>query len=112
MAAMDLNIDGAVEGRVLNYKRQYTAQKIISTALDGSSYAQNTGNAITRYVVYVYCSTAAHRNALDSASNTCDIVSIIDRNGSEIRGYIEDEGIEWKEWVDGSGVGKFVLIKE
>ena len=112
MAVMDFYVGNTLRGQVLNYKRKFEAQKLVSKALDGTSYAQSLGNAITRYEVHVYCATETNRNALDSACNECDEVSIILRSGSEIKGFIEDEEIVWKEWTDGHGVGKFTLIKE
>lgn len=112
MAVMDLYVGSTVRGHVLNYKRKYEAQKKVTTALDGTSYVQNLGNAITRYQIDVFCSTESNRNALDSACNECDNISIVLRDGNEVIGFIEEEEIEWKEWLDGHGVGKFTLIKE
>lgn len=112
MAVMDVYVNSTVRGHMLNYKRKYEAQKIVSKALDGTSYVQNVGSAITRYEVDVYCSSGINRDAMDLASNTCAEISIILRDGHEVKGFIEDAEIEWKEWTDGHGVGHFVLIEE
>lgn len=110
MAVMDCKIDDTVVGKLVGYKYLPQAQKIISTALDGTVYGQKTGNAIHKYEVNVYCSTALNRAFLDLACQGCAEVTIILRNGSEFTGIIEEETIEWKEWADGHGVGKFTLI--
>ena len=47
----------------------------------------------------------------DDAANNGDIVTVITRDEVEVIGYIEDETIAWNEWIDGHGVGRFVLIK-
>lgn len=109
MAIMDCIINESVVGTVVGYKSMPQAQKIISTALDGTVYGQKIGDAIRKYEVNVYCSTATYRTALDSACNNCSEVTIILRNGTEFVGVIEEETIEWKEWPDGHGVGRFTL---
>lgn len=110
MAVMDCKIDNSVVGKVLNHKSLPQAQKIISTALDGTVYGQKIGDAIRKYEIDVYCSTFSRRTALDSACENCSEVTIILRNGTEFVGIIEEETIDWKEWKDGHGVGKFTLM--
>ena len=110
MAIMDCKLGDTVVGKIAGYKAIPQAQKIISTALDGTAYGQKTGNAIHKYEVNVYCSTALNRTLLDFACQGCTEVTIILRNGLEVIGIIEEETIKWKEWVDGHGVGKFTLI--
>ena len=110
MAVMECRIDETVVGRLVGYKYLPQAQKIISKALDGTVYGQKIGNAIHKYEVNVYCSTASNRSLLDLACQECTEVTITLRNRSEFTGIIEEETIEWKEWADGHGVGKFTLI--
>ena len=113
MAAMDFIIGETVVGKVLNYKKKHTAQKVISTALDGTVYSQQTGNAHVRYEMDVYCSTSTNRNSIDSANDQCYPVQFIQRNGLQaVTGIIEEDTIDWKEWKDGHGVGHFTIIKE
>lgn len=112
MAKMDCKIGNDVVGKVLNYKHLPEAQKLINRALDGTVYGQKTGDAVQKYEVDIYCSTAARRSAIDSASNECTEVTIVLRDGiTEVTGIIEDITIEWREWVDGHGVGKFTLTE-
>ncbi|MBR5678671.1 MAG: hypothetical protein IKX20_11135 [Paludibacteraceae bacterium] len=111
MAAMDIKAGNTVVGMLLgNLKRQYTAQKVILTATDGTVYAQNTGRPIVRFEVNCYCGTAEDRDAVDDASNNGDVVTVTTKDNVDVVGYIEDDSISWKEWVDGHGVGKFTLI--
>ena len=112
MAAMDLKVGNEVVGMVLGLlKRKYTAQKIVNTALDGTVYTQNTGRPITRYMVNCYCGTEEDRNKLDDGCNNGDIITITTKDMVDVTGYIEEVSIEWKEWIDGHGVGKFTLIQ-
>ena len=111
MAAMDLKVGNEVVGMVLGtLRRRYKAQKIIVTALDGTTYAQNTGRPITRYEVNCYCGTAEDRDKLDAGSNNGDVITVTTRDEVDVTGYVEEDSIEWKEWVDGHGVGRFILI--
>lgn len=110
MASMDCKIGENIVGKVLNYKHLPKAQKIISTALDGTTYGQKTGDAIQQYSVDVYCSTEAKRNSIDLACGECTELTIVLRDGTtEVTGVIEDETVEWKEWEDGHAVGRFTL---
>ena len=111
MAAMDLMVGNEVIGMMIGIKRKYTAQKVISVALDGTAYIQNTGRPVTRYEIHCYCGTAEDRDKLDDASNFGNVVTVITRDGVEVTGYIEDSSLEWKEWVDRHGVAKFTLIQ-
>lgn len=111
MAVMDIKVANTVVGMLLgNLKRQYTAQKVVLTATDGSVYVQNTGRPITRFEVNCYCGTPEARDAVDNASNNGDVVTVTTKDNVDVVGYIEDETVTWKEWVDGHGVGRFVLI--
>ena len=111
MAAMDVLVGNDVVGMALNIKKRPQAQKVLNSALDGTVYVQNTGRAILRYEVNIYCGTKADRDKMDDASNNGDIVTVVDRDEVDIIGYIEDDTITWNEWIDGHGVGRFVLIK-
>lgn len=110
MAIMDCKIDETVVGKLIGYKPIPQAQKIISTALDGTVYGQKTGEAINKYEVNVYCSTVSNRMLLDEACQECAEVTIVLRNEDEFVGIIEEDTIAWKEWIDGHGVGKFTLV--
>lgn len=110
MAAMDCKIDDTVVGKVLNYKSLPQAHKIISLSLDGTVYGQKIGEATRKYLVHVYCATALNRTYLDLACSGCLEISIVLRTGLEVTGIIEEETIDWKEWTDGHGVGKFTLV--
>ena len=112
MAAMDVIIGEDVVGTCLNHKKTPTAQKVLNTTMNGSVYGQQTGDAIIRYEMIVYCPTKSDRDALDQASNQCGEITVILRDNTEVTGIIEDVTIEWKEWEDGHGVGTFVLIEE
>lgn len=107
---MDIKVGNTVVGMLLAMKRRYTAQKIVNTALDGTVYVQNTGRPITRYEVHCYCGTSEDRDALDDGANNGDVVTITTRDDVDVVGYIESETVDWKEWVDGHGVGQFVFI--
>jgi len=109
---MQLKKGTSVYAKVLNAKRLFTAQKIINTALDGTTYIQNTGNAITRYELDIYCATATLRDLVDEACNDGARLTLVFENLSTIDGFIEDETIEWKCWKDGHGVSKIKFIKE
>ena len=107
---MDIKVGNTVVGMLIAMKRRYTAQKIVNTAIDGTVYVQNTGRPITRFEVNCYCGTAEDRDKLDEGCNNGDVVTVTTRDDVEVTGYIEDDSIEWKEWVDGHGVGRFILI--
>lgn len=109
---MDLKKDTTIYAKVLNAKRLFEARKIISTALDGSTYVQNTGKAITRYELDIYCATGTMRDMVDEACNEGDRLTLVFDNLDTIDGFIEDETIEWKGWKDGHGVSKIKFIKE
>ena len=108
---MNVKINDEIVGTALNVKKQDTAQKMLSIALDGTPYAQTTGSPIIRYIVDCYCGTATNRNKLDNASNQGALVTVSTRNDLEVTGYIEENTIDWKEWPDGHGVGKFTLVQ-
>ena len=111
MAAMDLKVGSQVVGMILNIKRQPQSRKVMNTALDGSVYVQNTGSPIRKYQVDFYCGTPEDRDRVDDACNEGDVVTIITREEVEVEGFIEDQTIPWNEWVDGHGVGRFVLVQ-
>lgn len=111
MAAMDFRVGNDVVGMVLGIKKRPQAQKITNAALDGTVYVQNTGRPIMRYEINVFCGTAEDRDKVDDAANNGDIVTVVTREEVEVIGYIEDETITWNEWIDGHGVGRFILIK-
>lgn len=111
MAAMELKIGSTLAGVLLNITKKPTAQKVINTALDGTTYIQNTGYPIMRYDVDCYCATPENRELVDDACNDGSIITLTDRSGTEILGYIEENAVKWKEWIDGHGVGKFTLIR-
>lgn len=97
-----------VLGTVLSATKRYTSLKITNIALDGTPYVQNTGSAIIRYEVYLYCPTSEKRDAVDEASNKGAIIDV-EWNGKTIRGYVEQD-VTWREWKDGHGVGAFTMI--
>ena len=109
---MDLKIENTSVGTVLNAKRAYTAQKVINSALDGTTFIQTTGGAITRYIIDVYCETKAKRDILDEANNDGVLLTLVLDANTSVYGYVEEETITWKEWRDGHGVGHFTLIKQ
>lgn len=111
MAAMELKVGSGVVGKVLNYRPVQVAQKVITTALDGTVYAQKTGDPVQKYVVDAYSPSAIYRGILDTACSRAEEVSFTNRSNVEIPGVIEEESIEWKEWPDGHGVAKFTLIR-
>ena len=111
MAAMDLKVGNEVVGMVLgNLRRRYKAQKIVNTALDGTVYVQTTGRPITRFEVNCYCGTGEDRDKLDAGANNGDVITVTTRDLVDVIGYVEEDTIDWKEWVDGHGVGRFTLI--
>lgn len=111
MAAMDLKVGNTVVGQVLEFRRKYTAQKIVNTALDGTVYVQNTGRPITRYETRCLCRTAEDRDKLDEGANNGDIITVTTRDNDDVTGYVENNTIEWQEWVDRHGVGRFTFIQ-
>ena len=112
MSAMDCKINGTDVGTVLNYKHLPEAQKIISKALDGTVYGQKTGDAVSKYSVDLFCSTKYKRESIDLACANCTEIIMTLRDGlTNVTGIIEEETVNWKEWVDGSGVGKFTLVE-
>lgn len=107
---MDFKVEGITIGTVLNAKRRFTAQKMVNTTLDGTVYIQSTGKPISRYEVYVYCGTPEDRNSLDKAANESASVTITLRDGAIVTGYIEEDEVTWREWIDGHGVGSLTII--
>ena len=97
-----------VLGQTLMCKKQYNARNIVTVALDGTPYIQNTGTAENRRDIYIYCSTKDRRDKADNASNTGALITARWKNET-IYGYIE-ENIEWQEWRDEHGVGHFTLL--
>lgn len=110
MAAWDLKVGSTVVGRTIEFRRKYTAQKVVNTALDGTTYIQNTGGAITRYEVRCFCKTAEARDKLDEGANIGDIITVTTIENEDVVGYVESPTIEWQEWTDRHGVGKFTMI--
>ncbi len=96
-------------GSVIECVKNYTSQKILNIALDGTPYVQTTGTAIDKRTVSVYCSTKESRDAVDDASNECALLVVTGWKGKNIKGYIEKD-VTWKEWHDEHGVGRFTLI--
>lgn len=96
-------------GTIITYPKKYTSQKVTNISLDGTPYVQNTGTAIDRRIVHVFCPTAENKDALDVASNTAALLTILESDGSAVKGYIEKD-VSWKEWRDGHGVGAFTMI--
>lgn len=106
-----IKVGNDVVAQVLARKRKPTAQKIVNTALNGTSYVQTTGSAIWRYEVSIYCDTPEKRALVDEACyNGADVTLIYD-DLTEI-GYIEDVAVTWKEWTDEHGVGSFTLLRK
>lgn len=108
----ELKYDGNTVADVINAKQNLTAQKIVNTALDGTTYVQNVGNAITRYILDIYCETKALRDAVDLACNLGARLTLDFGENNTVDGFIEDNTISWKEWKDGHAVGKITFIKE
>ena len=109
---MELKIENISVGTVLNAKKQYTAQKIIKNALDGTTFVQTIGGAITRYVIDVYCETKAKKDMLDNANNDGTLLTLVLDQSTTVYGYVEEDTISWKEWRDGHGVGHFTMMKQ
>ena len=109
---MELLIGDTSIGTVVNAKRSPQAQKMVTSALDGSTYVQTTGGRIMRYIVDVYCSTLAKRESLDSACNEGTLLTIVFGENSSANGYVEENEVSWKEWRDGHAVGRFTMIME
>lgn len=107
---MEIKIGTTTVATVLNAKRAYIARKISNAALDGSAYVQSVGRASETYEIDAYCATGANRNAIDSACNTSEMITLVLDNAN-IGGFITDETIDWKEWPDGHGVGHFTLAR-
>ena len=105
----ELSSAGGTLGIVLGVKKKLTAQKISTVALDGTPYVQQTGTAIDRRDVDVYCATLGLKDAVDSASNTGAAITLYPWMNQRIMGYIEKD-VSWKEWADGHGVGHFTMI--
>lgn len=108
----ELKVDDYTIAKVLNAKKDLTAQKIVNTALDGSVYVQNVGNAITRYTLDIFCETKALRDMVDACCNNGARVTIVFSAQDTLDGFIEDDSISWKEWKDNHGVAKITFIKE
>ena len=95
-------------GDVLACKKKYASHKITNAALDGTPYIQTTGEATQYREVALYSATEAMRIAMDGASNDGALISVEWRDGT-IKGFVDGE-VTWREWTDGHGVCKFVLL--
>lgn len=107
--ATKLKVKSQIIGTVLGCVKAYVPNNINTLALDGTVYIQTAGVATVKRNVSVLCSDPALRDRLDEAANNGDIVVIDNWKDKEIRGYIE-KNINWKEWRNESGVGKFTLL--
>ena len=96
-------------GDVLKCKKNYTPQNIITIALDGTPYVQTTGVATDKREVALYCDTEEKRILTDDASNNGALITVEYSEDITLKGYIDGK-ITWREWRDGSGVGKFTLL--
>ena len=96
-------------GIMLRFKYKPKALKISNTALDGTPYVQNPGKATDKRESAVFCDSYEKKHAMDEASNDGALLTVL-WEGTTVRGYIENDSINWKEWRDGHGVGQFTLI--
>lgn len=98
-------------GIALRCARKSKARSIITTSIDGTPYAQTTGDPEIRREVSVYCETLAKREAMDDARNEAAVVTVT-WQGVTYYGFVEND-INWQEFRDGHGVGSFnLLVKE
>ena len=105
----EIKRDNTTLGTVVGFVRQYESVKINTVSLEGIPYMQTPGVAIHKRLTNVFCDTYEKRDAMDTANNEGALM-IIEWNGQTFRGFIEDKRINWKEWRDGHGVGRFTFV--